>query len=162
LANNILTTQTIEALNRRHVSIEEILNETNIWLEKKYHDEINQNRLAQALQIVLDKDEVDDIILTAIFLDESADKLPDNHALKARLAKDANGQNVDEILALGITQQFSAAATVHYGMLDDTKPGIVGEINDRPDVNVYLDDIVAALMAATGMEYLELGGGNNY
>ena len=48
-------------------------------------------------------------------------------------------------------------------MLDDLKPGLIGEINDRTDtINVYLDDILAALIASSAMTYLELLGGNNY
>ncbi|CAK1232560.1 Phosphoglycerate dehydrogenase or related dehydrogenase (SerA) [Fructobacillus cardui] len=124
---------------------------------------VDGEALDKAINRVLHKDEVADIILTAIFLDEQAVLMPESEPLKARLKRDANGHNVDEILAIGITQQFSAAATVHYGLLDDEKPGLIGEINDRTDtVNVYLDDILAALIASSAMTYLEVLGGNDY
>lgn len=153
----------ISKLSQRGVNIGDITDGTRTFLVGKYHDEIDDAILLQAVSRVLHKDEVADIILTALYLDEQAETMPDNQPLKARLQRDANGHNVDEILAIAITQQFSAAATVHYGLLDDLKPGLIGEINDKTDsINVYLDDILAALIASSAMLYLELLGGNSY
>lgn len=153
----------IERLAQRGVELSDIEAGTRAFLEPKYHVTIAAERLSAAVAQVLHKDEVADIILTALYLDEQAETMSDDNPLKARLARDANGHNVDELMAIGITQQFSAAATVHYGLLDDQKPGLIGAINDRTDsVNVYLDDILAALIASTAMTYLELAGGNNY
>ncbi|MCC2743935.1 phosphatidylglycerophosphatase A [Leuconostoc lactis] len=153
----------IGKLAERGVTIADITAGTQTFLTDKYHDTIDTEKLTAAVQHVLHKDEVADIILTAIYLDEQAALMPETQPLKARLQRDANGHNVDEILAIAITQQFSAAATVHYGLLDDLKPGLIGEINDRTDsINVYLDDILAALIASSAMTYLELLGGNNY
>lgn len=153
----------IAKLAERGVTTTAIADGTRTFLTGKYHDVIHEEQLSQAVTYVLHKDEVADIILTAIYLDEQAALMPETQPLKARLQRDANGHNVDEILAIAITQQFSAAATVHYGLLDDLKPGVIGEINDRTDsINVYLDDILAALIASSAMTYLELLGGNSY
>ncbi|QBO35223.1 phosphatidylglycerophosphatase A [Periweissella cryptocerci] len=153
----------IDRLAQRGVAISDIEAGTRAFLEPKYHLTVEAVRLSEAVTKVLHKDEVADIILTALYIDEQAETMSDSNPLKARLARDANGHNVDELMAIGITQQFSAAATVHYGLLDDQKPGLIGEINDRTDsVNVYLDDILAALIASAAMTYLELAGGNNY
>ena len=153
----------IAKLAERGVTIADITTGTQTFLTDKYHDAIDAEKLTAAVLQVLHKDEVADIVLTAIYLDEQAAVMPASQPLKARLQRDANGHNVDEILAIAITQQFSAAATVHYGLLDDLKPGMIGEINDRTDsINVYLDDILAALIASAAMTYLELLGGNNY
>lgn len=153
----------ITTLARRGVTTNDIAEGTRTFLSGKYKDTINEEVLAKSIAHVLYKDEVADIILTAIYLDEQAEVMPDDQPLKARLQRDANGHNVDEILAIAITQQFSAAATVHYGLLDDLKPGLIGEINDKTDnINVYLDDILAALIASSAMSYLELLGGNQY
>ena len=158
-----LTEAAILALERHDVTREAITSATVTFLENKYQQAFVDCDVRVALDQILAKDEVADILLTGIFLDEQAGLLADDHPLKSRLARDANGHNVDEILAIGITQQVSAAATVHYGLLDDLKPGIIGEINDRQDcVNVYLDDLVAALIAATGMHYLNICGGNQF
>ncbi|MBU7456330.1 phosphatidylglycerophosphatase A family protein [Leuconostoc fallax] len=158
-----LQASAIQKLAEHDVRMEDIAFGTKEFLTNKYHDAINDTQLEQAVAHVLHKDEVADIILTALYLDEQAAIMPDTQPLKARLRRDANGHNVDEILAIGITQQFSAAATVHYGLLDDLKPGLIGEINDKTDsINVYLDDILAALIASAAMVYLELGGGNTY
>ncbi|ACA82392.1 phosphatidylglycerophosphatase A [Leuconostoc citreum] len=150
-------------LAERGVTIDDIADGTRIFLSEKYKDAVDDTTLMSSIAKVLHKDEVADIILTALYLDEQAETMPDSQPLKARLQRDANGHNVDEILAIAITQQFSAAATVHYGLLDDLKPGLIGEINDRTDtINVYLDDILAALIASAAMTYLELLGGNTY
>jgi phosphatidylglycerophosphatase A len=160
--SEVLKEAVIQKLKQREVLPVQILEETKKWMEEKYKDEVDLNILSEAFKKVLLKDEVADIILSGIFLDESASKMPDDQLIKKRLTKDANGFNVDEILAIGITNQFSAAATVHYGWLDNTKPGIIREIDARSSVNVFLDDIVAALIASTVMTYLELQGGNHY
>ncbi|GAP02708.1 phosphatidylglycerophosphatase A [Fructobacillus pseudoficulneus] len=153
----------IDKLINRGVTLQDVFTGTETFLVDKYHDEVDGDVLDQAIHRVLHKDEVADIILTAIYLDEQAVVMPDSEPLKPRLRRDANGHNVDEILAIAITQQFSAAATVHYGLLDDLKPGLIGEINDKTDsVNVYLDDILAALIASAAMTYLEILGGNQY
>ncbi|GMA70490.1 hypothetical protein GCM10025879_17360 [Leuconostoc litchii] len=153
----------IKTLARRGVSFKDIADGTRTFLTNKYHDAINEDILTKSIEHVLYKDEVADIILTAVYLDEQAEVMPEDQPLKARLRRDANGHNVDEILAIAITQQFSAAATVHYGLLDDLKPGLIGKINDKTDsINVYLDDILAALIASAAMSYLELLGGNQY
>ncbi|MFT8571854.1 MAG: phosphatidylglycerophosphatase A [Leuconostoc pseudomesenteroides] len=158
-----LQEQAIAQLAKRGVEIEDIAEGTRTFLIDKYHDDLDEQILTQAISRVLHKDEVADIILTALYLDEQAETMPDDQPLKRRLQRDANGHNVDEILAIAITQQFSAAATVHYGLLDDLKPGLIGVINDKTDsINVYLDDILAALIASAAMTYLELLGGNNY
>ncbi|MGX7052060.1 phosphatidylglycerophosphatase A family protein [Leuconostoc palmae] len=153
----------INKLAERGVTLSDIADGTRTFLTEKYKDKVQENVLDAAISKVLHKDEVADIILTAIYLDEQAELMPESQPLKARLQRDANGHNVDEILAIAITQQFSAAATVHYGLLDDLKPGLIGEINDKTDsINVYLDDILAALIASSAMTYLELLGGNSY
>lgn len=158
-----LQEQAIAQLAKRGVKVEDIAEGTRTFLTDKYHDELDEQTLTQAISRVLHKDEVADIILTALYLDEQAETMSDDQPLKPRLQRDANGHNVDEILAIAITQQFSAAATVHYGLLDDLKPGLIGVINDKTDsINVYLDDILAALIASAAMMYLELLGGNNY
>ena len=153
----------IAKLSERGVHRADIAEGTRTFLIEKYKDTIDDSVLIQAITRVLHKDEVADIILTALYLDEQAESMPDSQPLKARLQRDANGHNVDEILAIALTQQFSAAATVHYGLLDDLKPGLIGVINDKTDsINVYLDDILAALIASSAMLYLELKGGNTY
>lgn len=158
-----LQSAAIAKLQERGVSLSDVYDGAAEFLTNKYHDEIQKEFLDQAINRVLHKDEVADIILTALYLDEQAEKMPDSEPLKARLQRDANGHNVDEILAIAITQQCSAAATVHYGLLDDLKPGLIGQINDRLDsINVYLDDILAALIASAAMTYLEILGGNQY
>lgn len=161
--SQLLQEQAIQQLAKRGVTINDIATGTKTFLTDKYHDEVDETKLDHAIQQVLHKDEVADIILTALYLDEQAETMPDDQPLTARLQRDANGHNVDEILAIAITQQFSAAATVHYGLLDDLKPGLIGVINDKTDsINVYLDDILAALIASAAMTYLEILGGNNY
>ncbi|MDR3189634.1 MAG: phosphatidylglycerophosphatase A [Lactobacillaceae bacterium] len=153
----------VAQLSKRGVAIADIATGTTAFLADKYKLTITDEILTAAIERVLYKDEVADIILTALYLDAQAETMEDTNPLKARLQRDANGHNVDEILAIAITQQFSAAATVHYGLLDDLKPGLIGVINDKTDsINVYLDDILAALIASTAMVYLELLGGNQY
>ncbi|GAP00127.1 phosphatidylglycerophosphatase A family protein [Fructobacillus ficulneus] len=158
-----LQTAAIDKLAQRGVQVSDVYEGADKFLTDKYHDAVKKEVLDQAINRVLHKDEVADIILTAIYLDEQAVVMPESEPLKARLQRDANGHNVDEILAIAITQQFSAAATVHYGLLDDLKPGLIGVLNDKTDsVNVYLDDILAALIASAAMTYLEILGGNQY
>ncbi|MFT9267575.1 phosphatidylglycerophosphatase A [Oenococcus sp.] len=158
-----LAQASIKELSKRGVALSDVTTLTTEFLQTHYHFAADGKRLEEALSMVLKRDEVNDIILTALFMDESAETMPDDNPLKARLARDANGHNVDEILAIGLASQFGAAATVHYGWLDNEKPGLIGVLNDKTDsVNVYIDDILAALVAACAMSYLELTGGNHF
>ena len=95
-------------LAERGVTIDDIADGTRIFLSEKYKDAVDDTTLMSSIAKVLHKDEVADIILTALYLDEQAETMPDSQPLKARLQRDANGHNVDEILAIAITQQFSA------------------------------------------------------
>ncbi|OIK86121.1 phosphatidylglycerophosphatase A [Oenococcus oeni] len=158
-----LAQDSIKRLLKRGVSLNDIYKLTSDFLLQHYHFSAKNEQIVKALSIVLKRDEVNDIILTALYMDEAAETMPDSEPLKGRLSRDANGHNVDEILAIGLASQFGAAATVHYGWLDNEKPGLIGVLNDKTDsINVYIDDILAALVASSAMEYLELDDGNKY
>ncbi|MFT8325079.1 phosphatidylglycerophosphatase A [Oenococcus sicerae] len=158
-----LALASVHQLSERGVDLQDIYDLTSVFLQQHYHFVADTVTVKNAFNFVLKRDEVNDIILTGLYLDASAETMPDSQPLKARLARDANGHNVDEILAIGLASQFGAAAVVHYGWLDNEKPGLIGVLNDKKDsINVYIDDILAALVASTAMTYLELKGGNKF
>jgi len=57
---------------------------------------------------------------------------------------------IDEILALSITNIYGTIGLTNFGYLDKAKPGILAELNSKTSgkVNTFLDDIVAAIIAA--------------
>ncbi len=67
------------------------------------------------------------------------------------LQKDDGLYGVDEILALSIVNIYGSIGLTNFGYLDKKKPGVIGKINDEKNgkVNTFLDDIVAAIAAAT-------------
>lgn len=72
-----------------------------------------------------------------------------NPYLRKILKNDENQFQIDELLSTGCVEVFGGVASSNRGYLDKTKPGIIGEVDRRRDTcNVFLDDILAAIVAS--------------
>ena len=118
--------------------------------QQKYNPDISKDFCLDAIDHVLQKREVQNVILVGVQLDTLVDKglLTDSY-LKAILQEDSGQMQVDEVLSTAITEVFGSIASSNRGYLDKTKPGIIGKVDRRTDsCNVFLDDILAAIVAA--------------
>lgn len=116
----------------------------------KYEPDITIGKCKQAILHVLKKREVQNVVLTGIYLDTQADidGAMDPYFRKI-LNNDENQFQVDELLSTGCVEVFGGVASSNRGYLDKVKPGIIGEVDRRKDTcNVFLDDILAAIVAS--------------
>lgn len=139
----------LDLLRERHVEVSEL---AQIVYEGqvKYEPDITLDKCKQAILHVLKKREVQNVVLTGIYLDKQADidGAMDPY-LRKILKNDENQFQIDELLSTGCVEVFGGVASSNRGYLDKTKPGIIGVVDRRKyTCNVFLDDILAAIVAS--------------
>lgn len=136
-------------LKQRGVQIEDIA-ELVMFLQKKYHPNLNIEECIENVERVISKREVQNAILTGIQLDMLAEKGLLNEPLQSIIAVDESLYGVDEILAFSIVNVYGSIGFTNYGYIDKIKPGILQKLNDHSsgDCHTFLDDIVGAIAAA--------------
>ncbi|MCI3925137.1 phosphatidylglycerophosphatase A [Paenibacillus sp. TRM 82003] len=136
------------ALASRGVQLQNIA-EIVLQLQKPYNDRLTLDDCLESVHAVLEKREVQYVLITGIALDELAEKgqLPD--PLQSVMENDESLYGVDETLAMGITNVYGMIGLTSFGYLDKVKPGIIGNLNHRANgIHVFMDDLVAGLAAA--------------
>ena len=145
-----LTEEAIAMLNRRGVELDDI-GELVLFLQKRYYPDLTLEFCVENLKSVLKKREIVHAILTGIALDEMADKELLPEPLQSIVYADEGLFGIDEIIPLSIVNVYGTIGLTNYGFLDKEKIGIIKKLDEEKDVqcNTFLDDIVAALAAAT-------------
>ena len=145
-----LTKEAIDMLNRRGVELEDI-GELVLFMQKRYYPDLTLEFCVENLKSVLKKREIVHAILTGIALDEMADKELLPEPLQSIVFEDEGLFGIDEIIPLSIVNVYGTIGLTNYGFLDKEKIGIIKKLDEEKDVqcNTFLDDIVAALAAAT-------------
>lgn len=120
------------------------------FLQKDYTHPLTHEKMADAIQNVLSKREVQNAILTGIQLDVLAEQKQLDEPLQSMMNKDESLYGVDEILTFSITNLYGSISFTNYGYVDRLKPGILKWLNDPSTghINVFLDDLVGAVAAA--------------
>lgn len=145
-----LTKYSKEALERRGVKLEQIA-EIIYKLQKDYISDLDIETCMYHLEKVLEKREVVHAILTGIAIDELAEKDLLDDPILSIIKSDEGLYGIDEILPLSIINLYGSIGLTNFGYLDKEKIGIIREVDMRKDnrVNTFLDDIIAALAAAS-------------
>ena len=139
----------VNLLTERHVKLADLA-EIVYNDQQKYNPDISRDFCLDAIDHVLQKREVQNIIMLGIYMDKQTDidKNMDPY-LRAILLRDEGLFQCDEALSTAITEVFGGIASSNRGYLDKTKPGIIGQVDRRTNsCNVFLDDILAAIVAA--------------
>ena len=138
----------VRLLNERGVELKDIA-ECVVFLQSKYYPQLNVEMALEGVEAVLDKREVQNAILTGIFLDKSAEKGMIEGPLSEMLLKDEGLYGIDEVLAYGICNLYGSIALTNYGYIDKVKPLIINKLNSKgKQCNTFLDDIVGAIAAS--------------
>lgn len=138
----------IDLLSERGVELTDI-GECVLFLQKKYYPELNMDHSLEAIKAVLAKREVQNAVITGIFIDKSAELDMQDLDLRKLLMEDDGRYGIDEVLAYGICNLYGSIALTNYGYIDKVKPGIIGRLNDHGAIcNTFLDDIVGAIAAS--------------
>lgn len=145
----VLTNAAVELLEKRGVKLEDI-GELVMHLQGKYYDNLTLEVCIENVKLVLKKREVIHAILTAIALDELAEKKMLPEPLQSIVASDEGLYGIDEIIPLSIVNVYGTIGLTNYGYLDKEKLGIIKKLDTKKGLqcNTFLDDIVAAIAAA--------------
>lgn len=140
----------VSLLAQRGVTLEEIARLV-LDLQKPYLPDLTLKECVESVNRVLDKREVQNAILTGIALDVLTEKGLVDEPLASILRNDDGLYGIDEIMSLSIVNVYGSIGFTNFGYLDKVKPGVIGKINAQKDgqVNTFLDDLVAAIAAAT-------------
>ncbi len=136
-------------LKERGISVTDI-GELVMYLQHKYHDDLQLEDCIYNVERVLSKREVQNAILTGIQLDMLAEKGLLEDPLQSIIDCDEGLYGVDEILAFSIVNVYGSIGFTNYGYIDKRKPGILKRLNDKStgECHTFLDDIVGAIAAA--------------
>lgn len=140
----------IEMLEKRGVNLEDI-GELVMELQLKYYPGLTLEFCVDNLKDVLKKREIIHAILTGIALDELAERKQLPQPLQSIIESDESLYGIDEIIPLSIVNVYGTIGLTNFGYLDKEKIGIIKKLDEEKgaQVNTFLDDIVAALAAAT-------------
>lgn len=140
----------IEMLEKRGVTLEDI-GELVMELQLKYYPDLTMEICIENLEAVLKKREIIHAILTGIALDELAEREQLPQPLQNIVMSDEGLYGIDEIIPLSIVNVYGTIGLTNYGYLDKEKIGIIKRLDEEKGVqcNTFLDDLVAALAAAT-------------
>lgn len=140
---------TIEMLERRGVTLEDIADIVLI-LQKQYYQDLTLEICIENIKAVLRKRETIHAVLTGIALDEIAEKKGLPEPLQSIVESDEGLYGIDEIIPLSIANVYGTIGLTNYGFLDKEKIGIIRELDTMKGkaVHTFLDDLVAAIAAA--------------
>lgn len=145
-----LSKTAIDMLNKRGVSLEDI-GELVMYLQSQYYEDLTLEICVENLKMILTKREIVHAILTGIALDELAEKKLLPEPLQTIVETDESLYGIDEIIPLSIVNVYGTIGLTNYGYLDKEKIGIIKDLDFQKgkECNTFLDDLVAALAAAT-------------
>ncbi len=150
MKRNELQEIAIENLQNRGVELEDIA-KIVLELQKEYRTDITMEECITNLKHVLKKREVSHAVLTAIALDELAEKKLLPEPLQTIVETDDGLYGIDEVIPLSIVNVYGTIGLTNFGYLDKKKTGIIKALDEgkKNGVNTFLDDIVAGLASAT-------------
>ncbi len=138
----------VNALASRGIALDRVA-DIVLQMQKPYNPKLTQLDCLESVHAVLEKREVQYVLITGIALDVLAEKKQLPEPLQSLMENDESLYGVDETLAMGITNVYGMIGLTSFGYLDKVKPGIIGELNDRAHgIHVFLDDLVSGLAAA--------------
>ena len=87
--------------------------------------------------------------MVALELDRLTEEGKVDEPLAGIIRNDAGVFGVDETLALQIANIYGTIGTTNFGYFDRVKSGIIAKFDhDKVHVNTFVDDILAAIVAA--------------
>ena len=105
-----------------------------------------------AVEAVIRKREVQHALVTALTIDELADKGMLPEPLQSIIADDNPLYGIDESIAMGMAGLFGTIAQTNFGFLDREKTDLAKKLNDEQKsgghITTMTDDLVSAIIAS--------------
>lgn len=132
------------------ISYSEII-DSAIEHQSKHFKSIPRSVAVERFSSIMHKREVLNIIMTALALDDLANKGMLPEPLQEVVAEDNGLFGVDELLGVGLSQYFGTISTTNYGYLDVNKTNTAKHLDSLQksgkSITVFIDDIVSSLTA---------------
>lgn len=152
--DNVLITRRVarreidKAFKNKGITLEDIATIT-YNSQKQYMPELTVEIITHVIDTMLNKDEVQDVVQTAISLDKMVEENRLPEPLNSKIKQDAGYFGLDELLVSAIYQLYGTVGVTNYGYIDKIKPSIIGDIDYRgkhtEETTTFLDDVVGAL-----------------
>lgn len=138
----------VHRLEERGVNLEElakIVYET----QKSFEPDLTIKECQKFLIDTMHKRELLNSTMVALELDRLTEEGKVDEPLASIIKNDAGVFGVDETLALQIANIYGTIGTTNFGYFDRVKSGIIAKFDhDKVHVNTFVDDILAAIVAA--------------
>ncbi len=148
----------VDLLQKRGVGLNQIARIV-FELQVPYQKDLTLEECFCNVGKVIEKREVQHIILTGAALDIMAEQGKMSQPLQKIIADDEPLYGVDESLGMAIATIYGTIGATSFGFLDKSKPGIMAELDKHNDgrVNTFLDDIVAGIASAAAARLAHAG-----
>ncbi|MBE3597380.1 MAG: phosphatidylglycerophosphatase A [Limnochordaceae bacterium] len=119
-------------------------------LQKPYVPDLTLEMCRESVDHVVEKREVQYAILTGVTLDVMAEEGRLDEPLATILREERELYGVDRVLALSIVNVYGSIGLSNFGYLDEERPAELLQAlpGDGPRVHTFVDDILAAIVAA--------------
>ena len=106
----------------------------------------------EAVEAVIRKREMQHALVTALTIDELADKKMLSEPMQSIIADDNPLYGIDETIALGTAGLFGTIAVTNFGFLDREKTDLAKKLNDEQKAGGHIttmtDDLVSLIISS--------------
>lgn len=135
-------------LKERGVSLDDLV-DVIYDSQKDFEPELTKERCHKYLIDALHKRELLNNAMVMLELDRLTEMGEVDEPLSSIIKNDVGVFGVDETLALQIANIYGTIGTTNFGYFDRVKKGIIAKYDRDPKhVNTFIDDLLAAIVAA--------------
>lgn len=136
-----------EMLRQRGADLESLA-KLVLDLQLPYDPTITLEDALKSVEMVLAKREVQHAVITGITLDMMAEEGSLKEPLGEIIRENHRLFAIDEVLALSILNIYGSISLSNFGYLGEERPEVLAALDRSNQVNTFLDDLLAAIVAA--------------
>lgn len=138
----------VDRLKKRGVELDDLV-EIIYNSQKEFEPALTVDRCQEYLIDALHKRELLNNAMVMLELDRLTEEGKVAEPLSSIIKNDVGVFGVDETLALQIANIYGTIGTTNFGYFDRVKKGIIAKYDrDSQHVNTFIDDLLAAIVAA--------------
>lgn len=137
----------LEMLTARGVDLDDLARLV-LELQLPYNPALTLEDAKESVRQVLAKREVQYAVITGVTLDMMAEEGTLKEPLGQIIRENHRLFAVDEVLAFSILNIYGSISLSNFGYLDQERPEVLASLDRSHRVNTFLDDLVAAIVAA--------------